>query len=78
MGFLEKGCEYMLNNGSREGLAFRGVRLYLNKRFINEIFNWRVSCHVQEGANFPTRKQWQGLIDGDMTQPLTVVNFFQS
>jgi uncharacterized protein (DUF1330 family) len=29
------------------------------------------------GMNYPTRKQWQGLINGDMSQPLTVVNFFK-
>ena len=29
-----------------------------------------------EGRNRPTRSQWQRLIDGDMNQPLTVVNFF--
>ncbi|MES9854709.1 MAG: DUF1330 domain-containing protein [Candidatus Thiodiazotropha sp. L084R] len=30
-----------------------------------------------EGKNYPTRSQWQRLIDGDMNQPLTVVNFFK-
>ena len=30
-----------------------------------------------EGRNHPTRSQWQKLIDGDMSQPLTVVNFFK-
>jgi uncharacterized protein (DUF1330 family) len=29
------------------------------------------------GKNYPTRSQWQRLIDGDMSQPLTVVNFFK-
>lgn len=30
-----------------------------------------------EGKNYPTRNQWQRLIDGDPNQPLTVVNFFK-
>jgi len=30
-----------------------------------------------EGKNYPTRSQWQRLIEGDMSQPLTVVNFFK-
>lgn len=30
-----------------------------------------------EGRNYPTRSQWQRLIDGDMNQPLTVLNFFK-
>jgi uncharacterized protein (DUF1330 family) len=30
-----------------------------------------------EGRNYPTQSQWQRLIDGDMSQPLTVVNFFK-
>jgi uncharacterized protein (DUF1330 family) len=30
-----------------------------------------------EGENYPARRQWQRLIDGDMSQPLTVVNFFK-
>ncbi|MET0123823.1 MAG: hypothetical protein ABW124_22555 [Candidatus Thiodiazotropha sp. 6PLUC9] len=30
-----------------------------------------------EGSNYPSRSQWQRLIEGDMSQPLTVVNFFK-
>lgn len=30
-----------------------------------------------EGKNYPTRNQWKKLLDGDMSQPLTVVNFFK-
>jgi uncharacterized protein (DUF1330 family) len=30
-----------------------------------------------EGENYPAQRQWQRLIDGDMSQPLTVVNFFK-
>ena len=30
-----------------------------------------------EGRNYPTRSQWQRLIDGDMSQSLTVMNFFK-
>ena len=30
-----------------------------------------------EGKNYPTAAQWQKLLDGDMSQPLTVVNFFK-
>lgn len=30
-----------------------------------------------EGPNYPTRDQWQRLLDGNMDQPLTVVNFFK-
>ena len=30
-----------------------------------------------EGKNYPSRNQWKRLLDGDMSQPLTVVNFFK-
>lgn len=30
-----------------------------------------------EGKNYPTRNQWQMLVDGDLDAPLTVVNFFK-
>lgn len=30
-----------------------------------------------EGANHPSRAQWKTLLDGDMQQALTVVNFFK-
>jgi uncharacterized protein (DUF1330 family) len=29
------------------------------------------------GYNYPSRSQWQRLLEGDMAQPLTVVNFFK-
>jgi uncharacterized protein (DUF1330 family) len=29
------------------------------------------------GKNYPTRKQWQQLVTGDMSQPLTVLNLFK-
>ena len=30
-----------------------------------------------EGKNYPSGSQWKTLLDGDLTQPLTVVNFFK-
>jgi uncharacterized protein (DUF1330 family) len=30
-----------------------------------------------EGKNYPTRNQWQKLVDGKLDAPLTVVNFFR-
>ncbi len=30
-----------------------------------------------EGRIYPTRDQWQRLLEGDLDQPLTVVNFFK-
>ncbi len=30
-----------------------------------------------QGANYPTTQQWQQLLNGDVSQPLTVLNFFK-
>jgi uncharacterized protein (DUF1330 family) len=30
-----------------------------------------------DGKNYPSRNQWKRLLEGDMTQPITVVNFFK-
>lgn len=30
-----------------------------------------------EGSNCPSRDQWKNLLEGDLSQPLTVVNFFK-
>lgn len=36
-----------------------------------------LSAMYGEGKNYPTVNQWKTLIEGDMNQPLTVVNFFK-
>jgi len=36
-----------------------------------------LTARYGEGKNYPTRSQWESLLDGDLDSPLTVVNFFK-